>query len=767
VEVARLRVPAISFALAWSAILGAAVFLLVMGGGYPGLASLNAKVITQIIAFGLLGTWLVGCVFRASWRPSSVFVLPMGLVVSAYVLSTLTSERPRQSLEPTLGGLGLAHTIVFMTRLFAPPYFRRRLATFVLTLTCFVAVMYVIQVVLAWSTWWIDIGWVAAFPLRPMWAGLTYGTPTLVATLLLMLGPLAAAIAFNRYGRWPAVAVLAGAMLAVFLTGARSGYLAAAAAGLTALVLLAASRGTTWASVSSSVRQRPDLVIGIFVPASILVLFFLPSIYYRFQQGGDALRLDLWRSAVSIFADHPLTGAGPGTWVQLKVLANAEETPNHIFANAHNLYVQTIAEVGVIGVAALLMLVIVVGRRFASIHRTGDPSVRVETIAVLAGLVAFGFQAIFDTLVNVPMVGVLLCGLVAWVDSAAMPAPTRLTSRVLAGNRLGQTATVLALAAVVGSVPVLIRIDIAWASSLAGNAAAENRDWTTAILHYDEAHRLDADFTLYQLQQASALSRLGRDAEARAVLDRAVRVDPVAVNQIGLARLEMLEGKTTAALERARQALRLGHGESVVALNAGVIAETVGDHAFALESYTAAIAWNPGLAGSAFWRDTGRAGLKQAAVEAALPLLPPLDAAVVLAYAGDTTRATTMLLAEPISRERELRLAIVEWRAGRTVEAIARLEAMLRSDPLDWEAAGWASRISRLSGDITAANRFARWAYTVQGDAAPAAVFEVSRIPPEANEVAAGLPRSYPAGVYQRPTSPYLLIDGLVLIGAQ
>ena len=45
----------------------------------------------------------------------------------------------------------------------------------------------------------------------------------------------------------------------------------------------------------------------------------VPLLAVRFAQGGDALRINLWRSAAAIFLRDPLTGSGPGTWVQLKV----------------------------------------------------------------------------------------------------------------------------------------------------------------------------------------------------------------------------------------------------------------------------------------------------------------------------------------------------------------------------------------------------------------------------------------------------------------
>ena len=74
----------------------------------------------------------------------------------------------------------------------------------------------------------------------------------------------------------------------------------------------------------------------------------LPVLAVRFTQGGELLRLDLWRSALGIFSQHPLFGGGPGTWAQLKLEATPAGATNLVLPHAHDIYVQTLAEVGIV-----------------------------------------------------------------------------------------------------------------------------------------------------------------------------------------------------------------------------------------------------------------------------------------------------------------------------------------------------------------------------------------------------------------------------------
>jgi O-antigen ligase len=764
---------------AWLALALAAVFFLTTGGTYPGIASVDAHVIGQVIAVVVLGGWLVLALVRPAWRPTTPLLLPVALISADYLASAVLSQRPRLSLEPTIAGLGWALAFLFVSRLLAAPWFRSRVAVLLTAFTAVVAFGYIGQVVAEWITWWGLVGHFAIPPLRPSFAGLFFGSPNLVGTALLLLAPLAVTVLWPKDRRHIVAIVLAVASgLAILLSGSRGAWLGAGLGVILALALGATRlRAGSWSAASLTKWARAHSLLLIPVLVGVVGVVTLgPSLLARFAQGGGDLRLDLWRSALTIFGDHPIFGAGPGTWVQLKVAANPVGVPNLILPHAHDLYVQAAAELGIVGLAAMAILVVAVLRRLWTGWRsTADgrsTGLSTEATAVIVSLVAFAGQSVVDNLVNLPFVCLLLVVLVAWVDGRLTEAEHAETSVPAAspaglGARLnrGAAVAVVGLVAFVVAIPALVRVDQAAYIAQDGGAAALSGQWQAALDAFNEARQEDPGFTLYDVQAAAAMARVGRTAGARDLLARAVDLDPVAINVIGLAALEAELGDRDEALARIQQAVALGVDEPVVALNAGLIAEQLGDHDLALEQFAAAIVWDPPLAGSSIWASPPRTIPLRQIVEQARTMVDPLDGALMLAYAGDRVAAREELAAIGESPQRDAYVAATRWLDGDPSGALASLETQIQAHPSDYYSTSWAARIAYLSGDSAAGDRYARWAIAVQGDAAPSIIYETSRVPALGSAWDAGLPGNYPWAVYLRPAAPYLLMPQLTTIG--
>jgi len=759
--------------LVWLGLLLAAAFFMTVGGTYQAIA-ISAQITAQVLALTILVSWLVVAVVNPRWRPTTSLLGPVLLVAAVYAISALLSQRPRLSLEPTLAGLGYALAFLFLSRLLVERWYRHRFEALLVVGVSTVAVAYIIQVVLDWIEWWSLIGRLSLPPLRPAFDGLFYGTPNLVASFLIVAGAPAIAVAFERTHR-RSVAVLLGAIVAVaiLLAGSRGGYLGAGVGLLVGVGLIATQRGVgaTIGTVWVALRRRPILLLPAALAVVVLIVF-VPAIAYRFAQGGDSLRLDLWRSALTIFTQNPLFGAGPGTWVQLKVAASPPGVPNVLVPTAHDMYVQTAAELGIAGLAALAILVAATVRRLLQAWRDPATANRAHAGAVLIGLGALAGQLVVDNLFNLPFICLLVIGLVAWVDGGfrtvegpadRTPTPAPATGRWAKAGAL----PVVALAGLLLVIPTFIRIDRASLSDLDGGSAALDGDWPAALAAFDQARQLDPGFTLYDIQTAGALARVGRTDEARSLLASAVTSDQVAVVQISLAALEATTGDLASAMKHARSAAALGIGEPTVALNAGVVGEQAGDLAFALDQFANAIAWDPALARSAFWDASTRAVAKAEIFAAARQRTDPLDAALILAYAGDANGARAEIQGVSTYDIQNAYLAAVEWIGGDLPAAQARLTEATARDPLDWYSAAWMSRISRLSGDLATADRYARWATLVEADGAPAILPELSVVPAANDAVEAGIPSNYPWSTYLRPQTASLLAPQVVLIGAR
>jgi hypothetical protein len=148
-----------------------------------------------------------------------------------------------------------------------------------------------------------------------------------VATVLLSL---AAATAVQLRPRWRALGAVA--VVAVAFVPSSSAP-ASPAAPSASTPVQAGAPAPTGAPKPTPAAPGPDQTARLFAATS-------------------SYRSDYWRVAARDFADHPVAGSGAGTYA----LAWIAHRPNPTIAqDAHNLYLETLAELGVIGLSLLLV----------------------------------------------------------------------------------------------------------------------------------------------------------------------------------------------------------------------------------------------------------------------------------------------------------------------------------------------------------------------------------------------------------------------------
>ncbi|MEZ5076269.1 MAG: O-antigen ligase family protein [Solirubrobacterales bacterium] len=278
----------------------------------------------------------------------------------------------------------------------------------------------------------------------------------------------------------------------------------------------------------------------------------------HFSELGGAGRHDFWRVAIDAFGEAPVAGDGAGTYVFSWTELRSITLPVH---DAHSLYLEAFAELGVIGgLLVLAMVLSLLWFGFQAWHHSPDRE-RDRNAALLAAMLAFAVGAAWDWFWEIAAMGAiffLVAGVVVGVRCSQLggaAAPTRRD-----GNRryglamLGVAASWIAAAALIGPLLVEREIESSRDAAAAGNyvAAVDHAgtarsiepwaaspyiqlgllaeaqgDYVTAIAHYTDAiEREDRTWQWYYLR-SKAERAAGDEAAAARDLERARELNPL------------------------------------------------------------------------------------------------------------------------------------------------------------------------------------------------------------------------------------------------
>lgn len=186
---------------------------------------------------------------------------------------------------------------------------------------------------------------------------------------------------------------------ALYFTASRGGLIAYAGMLLVSLLFLAPRR-IALLKVAVSLLLAAVLVLSMQETGSL----------GRVQEVDDytqVTRLALWTTAGVIFLQHPVLGAGFGNYRSLYNDYLPGVTADQL--DAHNLYLQFLAEMGIVGFAVFTLLVIAFARLAIKFARQTDPFCRLVGIAVGGALAATLIHGLVDYIFNVsPQSGAML-----------------------------------------------------------------------------------------------------------------------------------------------------------------------------------------------------------------------------------------------------------------------------------------------------------------------------------------------------------------------
>lgn len=599
--------------------------------GITAIAALNTifVMVLHLLATALVVAWLLAQIrHRKAW-----LFTPLDWVLAGYVvwlgITTLFSQNSRVSLE--FSWLLVIQCIIFYMIVDTMRHGHQRWIWEGLFLAAGVAVVIGVAEFLSWyfgvglslsgQGWFAIGGWRDPFPPQFYDLKLLMGSPNQLGVFTLLAFPVVVA-----WGR----------------TAGQRDYrvgLGLLAFGLAWLLVMSGSRGAWGASVAmigvivafQLIRWRilpPRLALGLMVLGVVLIAATLVAYAFQSNSTSDQRRIDLWQSALKMVEKDPLTGVGVYRFgIEYRQYRNTDFIQDRT-ANAHDMYLNTLAEIGILGVLLLVALGGAFLRLWWQVWQGASAYQQIRLEGILAGLIGFSVHSTLEAFSWPVSLVLVIYG--AYVVALGTPpiAPPRLAF-------VYRTVPYVALVGVVVYGGWLFQIDRAGIAVLRSTVAINKDDYEAALTQLERAEDLDPTLGLYPLQRAYIVGLMAADhpdrylQQAIVAHEQTLADDPTYDTALAnLAALYSQRGDYIQAVERLQTAVEIDPERWQLLVALGQAYEQAGDTEQAVATYQEALWRYPAMSQSAFWQQTT---LRQDSLRAA--------------YANADTPAMQLLLA--------------------------------------------------------------------------------------------------------------------------
>ena len=331
-----------------------AAFVVLVAGGSGRLEVDVFRLIYDAAAVVAIVAWLVIAAFRPEWLPASRLLPAIAACLVAFAVATVISQNARLSAEMTAYAFLLAGLYLLLVALMRDARLRAHFERLALGLCVLVCVLYLLQVLQAWQQWWEVVGQLDDPPAAP---GLPRPEPGISQP--------------DRHGRPRARRVCArhtpgagtewsggrgsarracrghhrdhGIARSLDRGGRGAGGLRAGRAGH------GAGHAHEGAAFLRTPRGVAALVAGL---VALVVAGGLAASSGRLSLADGGYREAFATASLRMFESSPLVGVGPGVWQELRASYQTAAQPDLYIPHAHNIYLQTLAEFGLVGIVA-------------------------------------------------------------------------------------------------------------------------------------------------------------------------------------------------------------------------------------------------------------------------------------------------------------------------------------------------------------------------------------------------------------------------------
>ena len=216
----------------WTTFVLLVLYAMILGGSWAGIYWVSLRIVSLALTTVGLLTWLLLALRWPRLRPRTAIWPAIALPPITLGLSALVSPYQRLGLEYVAWATLLAALYLLLVRILAWPYARARIGALAAILGLALGVAYLGSVMILWVEWWSLLGAFVAPPMRPLFVGLTWGNPSAVMTIQVLLLLIAAAGlgTGSRRSRVTLAVLAAMTLLVIVISGSRAGWLAIAGA---------------------------------------------------------------------------------------------------------------------------------------------------------------------------------------------------------------------------------------------------------------------------------------------------------------------------------------------------------------------------------------------------------------------------------------------------------------------------------------------------------------------------------------------------------
>ncbi|MBL8154306.1 MAG: O-antigen ligase family protein [Anaerolineae bacterium] len=462
-----------------------------------------------------------------------------------------------------------------------------------------IVILFVFFQLVPWFQQLLTYGTDGFFLPRP---GGRMGNPNFLGAYLAVLIPLIVSRLFTTrsFNRVLLGIYLLLALFILLLTYSRGAWIGAAT-GMVVCAGLSLSRtggitlrGTLdwWRRQTGTRRVVMNAAAGI----SVIVVATVGIVLIRsLSEGGRAvgLRTELYRAAIELFQEQPLTGQGLFTYGR-EMLRLEDILQDRPHSHAHNIAFQIAAELGIIGLIAGAASVVVSGFAVKSNWRAANPRMRPHLAGATGGVVAFAIHQFFDVTAMMPIIA--LMGLLA-LALAIVP----LTPQVATAKWRRWVFPAGSAALWVG-----LMVSGLWSSGVYREYTQVLNDVGATRAYGEGARRLngvveaDPALSLYPFQQGFLYGMAANEGDAEALplaeaaFQRFVDLEPgYSFGWANLAALKWQAGDSEAALTSIRRAIQIDSGVWYFYWMLAHYQAKVGDSAGAEQSFNEVLRLNP------------------------------------------------------------------------------------------------------------------------------------------------------------------------------